>query len=412
MFHLIRPQDIATFDVAETAESGSIREVNCRRIKVFHLITSLEVGGAQHGMLLGLPRFDRDQYEHIVCSIMDRMQMASQFRDTGIEVRSLGLNRKTDVGIALRLRALLTELRPDILHTYLLHGNVLGRLMGRLAGVPVIIGSERTIGQARRWGRLATRLTNPLTDAVEVNSEIGGKSIEQDLGVPSEKIEIVRSGLDLSSFSDANQRNVLRSEFGVSDDEHLIVYMGRLRKVKGVEYGLRAFSIAASQRPEIRMVLAGEGDQREFLRSLAQELGISERVSFVGVRNDVPNLLAAADSVLMPSLTEGFPRTAIEAMAAGKPVIATNVGGTPEAVVDGETGILVASKDVEALASAIVKLTVDVNLQTRLGKAGRKRAEVNYSVDNYVARLDEMYRHYLDIKAGSLPGGMALDLED
>ena len=379
-----------------------------RRIKVLHLVTSLEVGGAQHGMLLGLPRFDSERYEHIVCSIMDRMQMAGQFRDAGIEVRSLGLSRKTDIGVVLPLRSLLKELRPDVLHTYLLHGNILGRVVGRLAGVPTIIGSERTIGQARRWGRLATRLTNPLSDAVEVNSEIGGKAIESDLGVPSEKIEIVRSGLDLSAFSSASRRDELRSEFGVEDDKHLIVYMGRLRTVKGVEYGIRAFASAVEQAPSIRMVLAGEGDQRNYLDSLVSELGLNGHVRFLGVRNDVPDLLAAADSVLMPSLTEGFPRTAIEAMAASKPVIATKVGGTPEAVVDGETGLLVPAEDSDALSSAIVRLVNDGEMQARMGSAGRKRAEQNYSVEQYVSRLDGLYRQYsgIDFDGASRAVGM------
>jgi len=390
----------------------SIAELKPRRIKVLHLVTSLEVGGAQHGMLLGLPRFDSDQYEHIVCSIMDRMQMASQFREAGIEVRSLGLSRKTDIGVVLRLRALLKEMRPDVLHTYLLHGNILGRLIGRLVGVPVIIGSERTIGQARKWGRLATRLTNPLTDAVEVNSEIGGRAIERDLGVPSEKIELVRSGLDLSVFSSANRRDELRSEFGVTADQHLIVYMGRLRTVKGVEFGIRAFATALEQLPNIRMVLAGEGDQRNFLGSLVSELGISEQVEFLGVRNDVPELLGAADSVLMPSLTEGFPRTAIEAMAAGKPVIATNVGGTPEAVIDGETGILVPARDSDALSAAIVRLVGDTDLQARLAQAGRKRAEKNYSVDRYVSRLDELYRRFSRTEVDGSTGVTTLESQN
>jgi glycosyltransferase involved in cell wall biosynthesis len=149
------------------------------------------------------------------------------------------------------------------------------------------------------------------------------------------------------------------------------------------------------------MALVGEGDQRGYLESLVRELGIVDFVSFLGVRNDVPELFAAADSVLMPSLNEGFPRTAIEAMAAGKPVIATRVGGTPEAIVDGTTGLLVPPKDAEALSGAIVRLVNDAELQAKLGKAGRERAEKNYSVDKYISRLDEMYRHYSGIKTGT-----------
>jgi glycosyltransferase involved in cell wall biosynthesis len=374
-----------------------------RRIKVLHLITSLEVGGAQHGLLLGLPRFDPDRYEHIVCSLMDRMQMAMQFRQAGIEVHSLGLRQKTDLAVALRLRTLLKQLRPDILHTYLLHSNVVGRIVGRLVGIPAIIGSERTIGQARRWGRLATRLTNPLTDAVEVNSETGARAIENDLGVPAEKIEVVRSGIDLDAFGGSAGRAETRSALGIADGQHLVLYVGRLRPVKGVEFGIRAFARASTQHPNMHMAMAGEGEQLGYLDNLATELEISEKVTFLGVRNDLPDLFAAADSVLMPSLNEGFPRTAIEAMAAGKPVIATGVGGTPEAIVDGETGILVPPKDVEAMAEALVKLVGDPELQARLGAAGRVRAIQNYSVDNYVARLDGLYRQLLGLKHSPNP---------
>ena len=384
-----------------TTTIPTTRRIPNHRIKVLHLITSLEVGGAQQGLLLGLPRFDPDRYEHVICSLMDRMRMAAQFRQAGIEVHSLGLRRKTDLAAALRLRTLLKQLRPDILHTYLLHSNVLGRIVGRLAGVPVIVSSERTIGQANRWGRLATRLTNPLTDAVEVNSETGARAIERDLGVPAGKIEVVRSGIDLDAFGASLKRTEIRSELGLTGDRHLVLYVGRLRRVKGVEHGIRAFASASVQHENMHMALAGEGEQLGYLRNLANELGISECISFLGVRNDLPDLFSAADSVLMPSLNEGFPRTAIEAMAAGKPVIATRVGGTPEAIVEGETGILVPSADIDAMASALVKLVGDRGLQSRLGKAGRRRAEQNYAVDNYVARLDGLYRQLLGIEEPS-----------
>jgi glycosyltransferase involved in cell wall biosynthesis len=139
------------------------------------------------------------------------------------------------------------------------------------------------------------------------------------------------------------------------------------------------------------MALAGEGEQREDLEALAGTLGISEHVSFLGVRNDLPDLLSAADSVLMPSLTEGFPRVAIEAMAAGKSVIATKVGGVPEAITHGQSGILVQPKNIESMSTALVELVRDVELQARLSVAARKHVEQNYSVEKYVARLDEIY---------------------
>ena len=143
-------------------------------------------------------------------------------------------------------------------------------------------------------------------------------------------------------------------------------------------------------------MIAGEGEQLNYLIRLTNELNISDNVTFLGVRNDLPDLLAAADSVLMPSLKEGFPRTAIEAMAAGKPIIATNVGGTSEAIINGETGILVPAKNIEVMSSTLLRLVNDENLQFKLGEAGRQRSENNYSVNNYVTRLDELYRQLLN----------------
>jgi glycosyltransferase involved in cell wall biosynthesis len=361
------------------------------QLKIVHLVTSLEVGGAQHNMLLGLPNLDASRYKHILVSIMDRMQMKQQFEQAGIEVHTLGLSKKTDIGVALRLRSLLKSIRPEIIHTYLIHGNVLGRIVGRLAGVPVIIGSELTIGQAGRIGRLATKLTNPLTDAVEVNSETGGKSASADLGVPEHKIEVVLPGLDLEAFGGTEQRSQIRAELSVEDHEHLVLYVGRLRAVKGVKYGIRSFAKALEQNANMKLALAGEGDQREYLESLCDELDIRNNVNFLGPRRDLANVLSASDSVIMPSLTEGFPRVAIEAMASSKPIIATSVGGTPEAIIDDQSGILVQPKDIEGMAEALVNVATNPALANRLGISARKRTEQHFSARKYVTRLDEMY---------------------
>ena len=378
-----------------TSQSGN------HRIKIVHLVTSLEVGGAQHNMLLGLPRLNPEKYEHILISIMDRMQMEQQFKEQGIEVHSLGLNRKIDLAVALRLGSLLKKLRPDILHTYLFHGNVLGRIVGRLVGVPIIIGSELTIGQAGTLGKLLTKLTNPLTNAVEVNSETGGKAVVTDLGVPKEKIEVIFPGLDLNAFRGSENRAKIRSEIGVSDDQHLILFVGRLRPVKGPEHGIKAFAVAASKNPNLHLALAGEGEQRNFLENFTTELGIEEKTTFLGARNDLPDVLSAADSILIPSLNEGFPRVANEAMASSKPIVATRVGGIPEAIINDVTGLLVESKDIDAMSNAIIRVSSDTELQEQLGNTARQHAEVHYSASSYVSRLDEMYSRWANLKCPS-----------
>ena len=226
---------------------------------------------------------------------------------------------------------------------------------------------------------------------MEVNSRTGAIAIENSLGIPRKKIQLVRSGVNLDEYSKATKRTEIRDELALRTDQHLVLYIGRLRAVKGVEFGLRAFALAKDERPNLCMALAGEGEQLCDLQNLTNDLRISDHVNFLGVRNDLPNLLAAADSVLMPSLNEGFPRTAIEAMAAGKPVIATRVGGTPEAIIDGKTGILVPVKDTSAMAEALISLVDNTALRQRLGAAGAEIARNDFSITRYVNRLDELY---------------------
>jgi len=171
--------------------------------------------------------------------------------------------------------------------------------------------------------------------------------------------------------------------------------------VKGPEYGIRAFAISASKNPNLHLALAGEGEQRNFLENLTKELGIEGKTTFLGARKDLPDVLSAADSILMPSLTEGFPRVANEAMAASKPIVATRVGGIPEAIIDNVTGLLVESKDIDTMSDAIIRVSSDTELQQRLGNTARQHAELHYSAASYVSRLDDMYSRWANRKTST-----------
>ena len=142
-------------------------------------------------------------------------------------------------------------------------------------------------------------------------------------------------------------------------------------------------------------------DQRNFLENFTTELGIEEKTTFLGARNDLPDVLSAADSILIPSLNEGFPRVANEAMASSKPIVATRVGGIPEAIINDVTGLLVESKDIDAMSNAIIRISSDTELQKQLGNTARQHAEVHYSASSYVSRLDEMYSRWANLKCPS-----------
>jgi glycosyltransferase involved in cell wall biosynthesis len=210
--------------------------------------------------------------------------------------------------------------------------------------------------------------------------------------VPENKIEVVRSGFDFSAYAGPSRRQEIRSELGVNEDTHLVINAARFRPSKGVEYAVRAFAKTKKERPNTHLMIAGEGEQFDFLVTLAAELGVGESITFLGRRSDVPDLLSAADSMLLTSLNEGLPRISIEAMAAGKPVIATDVGATSEVVIDDETGILLQPKDVQAASDALIRLIDSSELRSRLGESGRQYVEKNYSVDKYVERLDGLYQ--------------------
>jgi len=366
-----------------------------RRKKVLHLITSLELGGAQSGLLLGLPRFEKDEYEHVLCSITDRMNMAEDFEKVGVKTMSLQLRNKTDFMVGWRLRKLLKEVKPDVLHTYLLHGNLLGRVVGSLTGVPVIISSERTIGQAHRWGRILTRLTNPLAQAVEVNSSAGKRSVIKDLGVAESKVRVVRSGFDLQSITSQNVDTNIRNELGLNEDTRVILMAGRLRPVKGIDYGIRAFTKLVEDVPNAHLIIAGDGEERENMEGLARSLRVHEKTTFLGVRSDLPGLLRDSDAFLLPSLNEGFPRVAVEALAIGCPIVATNVGGTPEIVIDGQTGILVESKNSGQMADGLSKLLNDRALTCGLVESGMELAG-EFAIEHYVETLNGLYTDLLD----------------
>ena len=169
-----------------------------------------------------------------------------------------------------------------------------------------------------------------------------------------------------------------------------MLYVGRLRSVKGVEFGIRSFALVKDKRPNSYMALAGEGEQLPYLQALVDDLGISNHVNFLGVRNDLPDLLSAADSVLMPSLNEGFPRTAIEAMAAGKPVVASDIEGFKGLITDGDQGLLVPKKNSAALANALGKLAMNPELRSKLGTRGNKTA-MNFRWEVVASQVENYY---------------------
>jgi glycosyltransferase involved in cell wall biosynthesis len=360
-------------------------------IKILHLITSLEVGGEQHVMLTSIRGLSKRNFRILVCSVMDKIPMSGQFEQIGAPVHSLGLRGKYDPRVYWRLWRLLRRERPDILHTHLIHANLLGRIIGRLAGVPAIVASEVTVGRPRRLGTIANRLTNRLVDRIETNALAVQRWLHETYRTPLDKILVIPSGVETGTVATVTEAAELKKSLGISRDDRVVVYVGRLEKEKGVEFGVRAFVEIADEFPEVRLVVAGEGRERESLDNIAYSSGYTDRIDLIGHTDEIPALMAIADVVLLPSLTEGLSQVILEAMVASRAVVATRVGGSAEVVEDGKTGFIVPARNASDLADALRRILGNVSLSQRMGQAGRRRVETEYSQEKYLDRLSAMY---------------------
>jgi glycosyltransferase involved in cell wall biosynthesis len=314
----------------------------------------------------------------------------------GMDVMLVDVSRTFRVTGAVRLARLLRRERVDVLHTHTaLAANVLSRVAGRLAGVAVV--SHIHIENYFRANRLAravhTRLDNATVRLASRVLAVSGSTRDTLLaqGYPPQLVEVVHNGIDVDVQA-ARHADGLRAELGLATDATIVGEIGRLCAVKGQ----RELIEAAALVPAAHVVLVGDdleqgGAYRTLLGELARERGIADRVHLLGYRADAGELLDQFDILVLPSWIEGLPGVVLEAMAHAKPVIATPVGGTPELVADGETGLLVPPRDPAALADAIRSLLADPDRARELGRAGHERAAREFSETAMTTRVLEVY---------------------
>jgi L-malate glycosyltransferase len=300
-----------------------------------------------------------------------------------------------------RLARYIAERRIDIVHAYSFYGNVFAIPPARMAGAPVVIASIRDLAPyltpaQKRVQRLVCRFAG----CILVNAEAVRNWLIAERYDPS-KIVVIRNGVDVSPCSRAANAQRLLGELGLSQASPLVGVVSRLSRLKGLEPFLEAAAIVATQFPAARFLIVGETspDDRAYrteLTGLARKLGLSDRVVFTGLRTDARELLAGVTVSVMPSLNEGLSNVLLESMAAGVPVVATRVGGTPEAIEDGVNGLLVPPADSSALANAISQVLADPQLAARLGHAARQTATARFSTEQMVRATEQLYESLLE----------------
>jgi glycosyltransferase involved in cell wall biosynthesis len=367
------------------------------RARVLALSVGLGTGGAEKLLRLTVPALRARGWDMTVAALKGTEAEREVFERAGVPCRTLGAESRFDPRPLVRLHRILRAERIDILHAHCFLANVAARVTGRLAGTPVVISAHHDTDV---WmgpvARLVERQTARLGSRVAACSEAVRRYAIERHGLDEAKVVTLRNATAALPQASAASRAAARAALGFTADERVIGTLGRLDEPKK---GLRTFLAAAARisvaEPRARFVLVGDGPARSELERRAASLGIRERVRFHGDEPSPERLLPGLDVLAQPSLWEGFGLSVVEAMAAGVPVVASRVGGIPEAARDDREAVLVPPGDAARLAEGILALLRDPERAARLGAAGRTRALEEFSLDRLVNETAALYESLL-----------------
>jgi glycosyltransferase involved in cell wall biosynthesis len=373
------------------------------------LLTRLADGGAERLTVELACRLPAHGYRVTLCTTRSHDEtapfqaaQAGRLAAAGVQLVSIGRRHRLDSLKMGRLPRLLRSNRVDVLHTHLFHSNLWGTILGRTAGVPVVVAHEHgwSYGRAyRRW--LDGLVVGRLASAFVAGSEWNRQQMIALERVPAQKCVLIPNAFFPRPASDGD----LRRELGLDKDAMLIGTVARLRAEKALDVLLEAFARVWRERPEARLVIAGDGALRADLERRARELGIAQATSFLGRREDVQAIIEALDVTVVCSDFESTSLFALEAMTYGAVLVCTAVGGLRELLTDGVNGLLVPPRAPDELAGAILRVADDADRRERLGAAAMARAN-EFSAETLVTRYDELYRSLL-AKARPRRGGRA-----
>jgi glycosyltransferase involved in cell wall biosynthesis len=349
-------------------------------VHVIHISFGLAVGG-QEKLLVELARHsDRNRFDLTVVSLGGRGELAAEIESCGAQVVAMGKPSGLRPSLVYELARLFQRLRADVVHAHDHRALFYGGPAAWAARVPLLVNTRhgrnchftsRQVAVGRHLARLADRY-------VCVSDDVQSQCLAE--GIAASRLWTIKNGIDVERFSYS----------GPSPDGP-VVAVARLSPEKDIANLLRAAALAAPDDPGLKVAVAGNGPCLAELEQLVTELGIQERVAFLGEVRDVPALLARARMFVLPSQSEGISLTLLEAMACGLPAVATRVGGTPEVVLEGQTGLLVPPRDPAALAQAIAHVGGDPELGLRMGRAGRERVQQHFDVRRMVADYESLY---------------------
>jgi glycosyltransferase involved in cell wall biosynthesis len=369
------------------------------RTRVVHVIDHLDPGGAQSQLLELARHLPRERWAcHVISLSATQGTLLPEFQAAGIPVTRIAQQGRWSWSCFWALRQALRSLRPDIVHTWLFTADLYGRLAARTSGVPVLITAVRSVEPSKPWHYVAVDAgLQHLTDAITINAEAIRPVLRRREHIRGRKIHTIYNGIDGAMFSPAAVNGAVRESLGWGAAP-VVGLVSRLMPEKDPATFVRAALMVAGTLPTARFLIVGHGPLAPALQEMVRAAHVSDRFVFTGYRRDRAACLQAMDIVVLSSLYEGCANAILEAMAMAKPVVATRVGGNPELVVEGLTGLLVPSADPEALAAALQALLQDPTRARAMGRAGRARIEAEFTISRMVQGTAALYTSLLQNK--------------
>lgn len=361
------------------------------KVRLLHVITRLPVGGAERLIADTVRKLDRKRYESLVCCIQARGEIAAEIERAGVAVLCLERmqSRRFDWGAIGALARLLHGERIDLMHSHLYHANLYGRLACLRAGVPAVVSVHNTYTAPKLHRRLMNRFLARRTQRVIAVSEDIKRDLMRHDAIPAERIAVINNGVDFDRLATQTSRALARARLGIPEATVALGCVARLEEQKGHRFLLEAMTLLKDL--PLRLFIVGDGRLRADLEQRAASLGVAHSTVFLGMRQDIPDVLKALDIYAMPSLWEGLSIALLEAMAAGLPAVASDVGGVQQVLGDDEYGIRVPAANPGALAQAIRSLAENRERRTGLGSLARRRALDSFSLDTTLLALTRVY---------------------
>jgi glycosyltransferase involved in cell wall biosynthesis len=380
------------------------------RVRIAYVINEMVVGGSQTHLRQVLRLLDRRRFDPALVCLSGRGVLLEDVRALRVPVyapaedaafRGLGLAKRI-----ARTSALLRRLQPDVVHAYLLRGNFVGAVSARLARVPVVLCSTRGCHELHGAELFAAKIANALADAVMVNAQAVRDFVHEHEGCPKDKMFVIPSGIDTERFRPLPAGDY-KTRLGVPAGSIVVGTVTRQRIRKGVVEFLQAVSAVRSREERVHGVIVGEVSEQGELSEWLDRLGLTGHVTLAGRRSDMPEVLSAFDLYVLSSHDEGMSNALLEAMAMELPVVATDVGGTGEVVVPGESGFLVPPKDPKALAAGIEQVLSRPDRGRSMGRVGRTIVEQKFSARSMVRDMERVYLSWIQQRRSHRRGSRA-----